>query len=477
MNTVEKRIQSREEILKNRWLIFSVLVSMPFMSCIDGSIVNVALPTIREELEVTMSVSEWVISSYLIVISALILFFGRLGDIKSKSRVFLKGILAFVLGSLLCSLSNNIYALVISRVVQAVGAAMVMSVNQGIITDVFPANERGKALGINGAFVALGSILGPALGGLIITYLSWHYIFIINLPIGTIAYLLGRRILPIHNVNENREKIDVKGAVLFILSIFLFFLPLLLSQNVGFKNPFIILSFMLSIIFLILFIIVEKRVEYPMLQLNLFKRRSFTINLICAFIIFIATNTINVIQPFYFSDVLNYNASKISLVMLASPIVLLFAAPISGSLSDKIGSKKLTLAGLFGVCIVLFNMSLLKEDSSMMHIVILLALMGLCSGVFNSPNTNIIMSSVPKDKLGIAGGTNALVRNLGFSIGASLSTTILYGKMSSVAGYRVYESVPGQEYIFVSGMKTVYLSIFVLSISALILSIIDKVKK
>lgn len=459
--------------LKNKWIILGVIISQPFMACIDGSIINVALPTIRESLGITMSTAEWIVSSYLVIISAFILFFGRLGDIKSKSKVFVNGILVFLLGSLFCALSNSITLLVISRVVQGIGASMLMATNQGLIADIFPKNERGKALGISGASVALGSLLGPVLGGLIVSYLPYHFIFLINIPIGIVAYILGIKYLPVKKSNAN-EKMDTIGVILFAVGILLLFTSLLASQNLGFNNIYIISGLVIGTIVLIIFFYVESKVEMPMLDLSLFKNSSFSINLLCAFVIFIATNTINVIQPFYLTDILHYTPSKISIVMLFNPLVLLFIAPISGSLSDKIGSKKLTLFGLLSISIVIFLMSFLNENSSMIHLIVLLSLLGLASGTFNSPNTNIIMSSVPRDKLGIAGSTNALMRNLGLAFGVTYSTTILYGRMSNLAGYRVYEAIPGKDYIFISGMKYVYLITACLCILAFCFSLYNK---
>ncbi|NLK95553.1 MAG: MFS transporter [Clostridiales bacterium] len=469
-------MEQNNTILKNKWIILGVIISQPFMACIDGSIINVALPTIRENLGITMSTSEWIVSSYLVIISAFILFFGRLGDIKSKSKVFINGILIFLLGSLFCALSSNITYLVISRIVQGIGASMLMATNQGLIADIFPKNERGKALGISGASVALGSILGPALGGLIITYLPYNFIFLINIPIGLVAYILGIKYLPVKKTNKN-EKMDIPGAILFAVSIIFLFTSLLASQNFGFKNMYIILGLILGLIILAGFFIVESKVEMPMLELSLFKSSSFSINLFCAFIIFVTTNTINVIQPFYLTDILKYSPSKISMVMLFNPLILLFVAPISGALSDKIGSKKLTLFGLLSISIVIGLMSFLNETSSMLHIVILLSFLGLASGTFNSPNTNIIMSSVPRDKLGIAGSTNALMRNLGLAFGVTYSTTILYARMSNIAGYRVYEAIEGKDYIFVSGMKYVYIITACLCLLAFFISLFSKLSK
>ena len=470
-----KNSYKEEELCKKRWLILAVLVTQPFMACIDSSIVNVALPVIRENLSINMSTSEWIVTSYLIVISAFILIFGRLGDMKSKSKVFLNGIIVFTFGSFLCGISPNIFILVISRAIQAIGAAMLMSTNQGIITDVFPSNERGKALGISGSFVALGSILGPALGGFIITYLSWHFIFLINIPIGIIAYLFGRKYLPIKSVNS-KETMDKKGACLFSLATILLFASILLSQSLSFSNPYIIIGLIASVIILSLFIFIENKEKNPMLDISLFKNPSLSINLICAFISFAAISTINIIQPFYLTDVLKYSSKEISFIMLFYPMILFFVAPLSGSLSDKIGSKKLTLIGLSLSGIIILCMAFLNENSSMLHIIILSSALGLANGMFQSPNTSLIMSSVPKNKLGIAGGTNALVRNLGLAFGISISTSILYSKMSSLAGYKVLESIPGKEYIFVYGMKSVYILTAISCFFAFAISLINKLK-
>jgi len=181
---------------KSRWLILFTVVSMTFMCCLDSSIVNVALPVMKDKLSVTMASIEWVVTSYLIVISATILIFGRLGDMKGKTYIFRFGIILFTFGSLMCGLSSSLGLLVFSRVVQAIGAAGTMSTSQGIITQVFPSNERGRALGISGSFVALGIMVGPPLGGLIVSAFSWKYIFLINVPIGIITFIMSTRNFP-----------------------------------------------------------------------------------------------------------------------------------------------------------------------------------------------------------------------------------------------------------------------------------------
>lgn len=449
--------KTEEKIYKNRWLILFNVVMMTFMSCLDSSIINVALPVMSKQLSVSMAEIEWVVTSYLIVISSSILIFGRLGDIKGKTKIFKFGIILFTLGSLLCGISINLPMLVISRCVQAIGAAGAMATNQGIIAQVFPVNERGRALGITGTFVALGTMIGPPLGGFIVSVVSWKYIFLINLPIGLITFIIGIRILP-SSQKAVDEKLDIKGALLFATSIVILFASLIQGHTMGYKNPIILGGFIVSIIAMILFIVVERRTEMPMLQLSIFNNKLFSLSIFCGFTSFIAIAASNIIQPFYLQDVIKMSPSVTGLLMMVYPIILSVVAPISGYLSDKIGSEFLTFLGLSLTSVGLFLMSTLSANSSVWTLVIFIAVMSLGNGLFQSPNNSLIMSTVPKNKLGIAGSVNALVRNLGMVVGVSLATTLLYNRMSEKIGYHVVSYVQGREEVFVYGMKYVYIT-------------------
>ena len=179
----------RHEPYKNKWIILITILLLTFMSTLDGSIVNVALPTMAKELSVNTQSISWVVSAYLIGICTVILAFGKLGDLKGKMKIFKIGVFSFTVGSLMCGLSPTLPILIISRILQALGAAASMATSQGIITEAFPKNERGRALGLNGTFVALGSMAGAPLGGFLISIFSWNYIFLINIPIGIIAFI------------------------------------------------------------------------------------------------------------------------------------------------------------------------------------------------------------------------------------------------------------------------------------------------
>ncbi|WP_455543240.1 MFS transporter [Intestinibacter sp.] len=459
-----------ETIYKNRWIIQFVLIVVPFMGSLDASIVNVVLPSIKKDLCINLSLSSLIISSYIVTVATTIIIFGKLGDLKGKGRVFLYGIIVFIFGSFLCSISPNIIILILSRIIQGLGASIVMANNQGLTAIVFPPNERGRALGMSGSAVALGSILGPALGGFITTYLTWHFIFLINIPIGIISFIVGYRTLPARNSTSD-VKLDKSGASIFFVSIFILFSSLLFSQDLGFSNIYIILGFAIGFVLLFVFIRFENKLEEPMLNTNLFKIKSLSFNLVCAFIYYFISSTINLIIPFYLTDILNYPQAEISTIILVNPLIMFFIAPLSGYLSDKIGPKKVTLTGIVIIICSMFLIIQFNESTTKIFLLSSLAIFGLASGTFNSPNTTLVMSTVPSEHLGITGSINSLIRNLGMASGTSISTSILYHQMSKLAGYKVEDIVNDS---FVYGMKSVFIILLILSIIAFIVSNIDR---
>lgn len=464
-------MDNQDIIYKNRGLILINIVLLTFMACLDSSIVNVALPVMANKFSVGMSSISAVISTYLIAISATVLIFGRLGDIIGKIKILKLGIIIFTLGSLLCAVSNSLTLLVLSRIVQAIGASAFMATNQGIIARVFPANERGRALGISGSFVALGTLVGPPLGGFIVDVASWQYIFLINIPIGIFAFILGMKILP-KDEDSVKATFDVKGASLFLVCIISLFSALLVGEKVGFTKPLILGSFGLAIVSFILFVKFEGLQESPLLQLSIFKNKLFSLSILCGFLLFAAMSCSNIILPFYFQDVIKLSPAVTGLYLMTYPLILFVVAPISGYLSDKIGSELLTFFGLLIFSTGFFLMATLNSDFKPVRLIIFISVMALGNGMFQSPNNSLIMSTVPKSRLGVAGSINALVRNLGLIVGVSLSTIILYGVMSSRLGYAVTNFVTGKEAEFSYAMSVTYISVGLLSFLAAILTAI-----
>lgn len=455
MSSIQRTYQEDANIQKKRWIILIVLNLFTFMSTLDGSIVNIALPVLSKQMGLPIAQIEWVTTGYLMAICAVILFFGKLGDIAGKIRIFKIGTIIFIIGSLLCGFSTTLPFLIVSRVIQALGASMTMANSQGILTDIFPAKERGRALGLIGTFVSLGSIAGPSLGGIIISSLGWEYIFWVNVPIGLIAIIMGWKVLPADLIRV-KAKIDVPGSSLFAVFIITLFAGLLLGQQAGYGNVWILLALAVALVALVIFLRTEAVRKDALLDLSLFKNPLFSISILCGFLVFTANFCFNIIAPFYAQNMLNLSPFAAGFLLMLFPICMVIVAPVSGALSDKIGSELLTFAGLVVMVIAQFGLAWLHEGSSLVLVGLWVAMLGIGSGLFQSPNNSLVMSQVPRTQLGSAGSVNSLVRNVGMVVGITVATTILFHVMSLRAGRRVTGLVPGHPDIFLSGMHAVF---------------------
>jgi len=443
-------------IQKHRWLILVAVCLFTFMATLDGSIVNIALPVISKDIAIPMNQAEWVVSIYLITICALLLLFGKLGDTRGKIRIFKIGSVLFTVGSLLCGFSVGLGFLLVARAIQAIGAAMTMATNSGIITEVFPFNERGRALGMIGSFVALGSIAGPGVGGLLLAHFNWGYIFWINVPIGLVALLIGQRILP-KDIMVSQQAIDKPGASLFALMMVTLFAGVFIGQEVGFTKPLILGLFAVAIIATIFFVRLELRIDNPILALHLFENKRFTISILCAFLIFVANFFFNVIAPFYLENARGMAANYAGYALMTFPIVQVVVAPIAGSISDRIGPEILTFIGLVLISISQVGYMLSTLATPLWVFMFFIGLVGFGNGVFMAPNNSIVMSSVPMRDLGVAGGVNALAREMGMVVGISIATTVLFSAMGHYAGHKVTAYLPAHPEIFISGMHVAFM--------------------
>ncbi|MFS0781972.1 MFS transporter [Bacillus sp. 1P06AnD] len=440
----------------NKWLILGAVGMFTFMSTLDGSIVNIAAPSIAHELAVDMNQIEWIVSIYLLTICIFILFFGKLGDMYGKVKVFRVGTFIFVFGSLLCGLSHTLTTLVLSRMVQAFGASMTMATNYGIITESFPVNERGKALGTIGSFVSLGSIAGPGIGGLIVSHLSWEYIFWINVPIGIVTILLGFAVLPKEQLVPTRKRMDYLGFLLFATFIFFLFGAIFVGQEIGFTKPLIKWMVLIAIGAFVLLMYAEKKVSFPLIDIRLFMNKAFSLGLICAVLVFTTNFFYSILMPFYLQKSLALPPNLSGLLMMVLPLVMVVLAPISGALSDKISAELLTFIGLVLIAVVQLLFVSIDQETSLAYFILTAALLGAGVALFQSPNNSIIMSSVKRSELGIAGSLNSLARNVGMVMGVALSTTSLYYAMSEKAGYKIKTYIEDQPALFIEGMHFSY---------------------
>ncbi len=454
------------QIQKNRWWIITAVGLFTFMSTLDTSIVNIAIPTISKDLNVSMSQTEWIVTVYLLVVCSLLLLFGKIGDVVGKIKVFKLGMIIFTLGSFLCGLKISFWVLIGSRMIQGLGAAMTMSTNNGIVTEVFKDSERGRSLGLIGTFVALGSIAGPGIGGLVLGFLPWGFIFWINIPVGIFAYLLGLKVLP-KDITYQKSPIDFPGFVAFSISIISIIGLMSYAQLNGFKSFVVLLLTLVFAVSFVIFILLERKTTYPLVDLSLFRQKAFTISLISVLLIFIGNFAFNVVGPYYLQNLRKLDPGKSGIILMAFPIAQVIFSPIAGRLTDKFGATILIRTGIIAIIISQIGFCFFHGKTAMWFVYATIALLGLGNGLFQSPNNALTMASIDMKHLGIAGGLNALFRNLGMVFGLTISTTILFSAMSIKAGYKVISYVDGRPDLFLFGMKVLFSIMIVLSIIAL----------
>ncbi|HCN74700.1 MFS transporter [Pseudolactococcus plantarum] len=423
-----------------------------FMSTLDGSIVNIALPSMAREMHLEMSQVTWSVTIYLVVISGLILLFGRLGDLLGKTKIFSIGSIVFTLGSLLAGINLGLHFLLFSRIIQAIGASMTMSNSFGITSQLFPPALRARAMSIMSMFVSLGAIAGPAIGGFILQFASWSYIFWINVPLGIVAYLIGRKALPKDEGIGRFKDADLLGATQMFLTIVAFFIAMSLGQAQGFSHLPVLISFVAMIILFIWFIHTERTVDKPLLNLNIFRSKLFSMSVITSMTMFTAGSFVNILMPFYLQDYRGSAAGFAGMVMMAYPVGMFIFSPIAGVLSDKFDKEIITFIAITGVLVVQLGYLIFGQTTAIAFVMLVLFLHGGSVGFFQSPNNALVMSTVESRYLGIAGSVNALARNLGFVLGTTLSTTVLFVAMSSLVGHRVSGYITSRPDIFLTGM-------------------------
>lgn len=409
----------------HKWKTLRAVMLGTFIAPLDASIVNTILPSFVRIFNTNISIVQWIPTIYLLTISCLILLYGRLGDILGHKAVYLTGVAGFTISSALCGVAPNVWMLIVFRVLQGVTGAMLMAIGPAIVTNAFPTSERGKALGTFATSIAVALALGPTLGGLITEYLNWRFVFLINVPIGSVAVLYGLRAIP-KGQRKSGHKLDWQGAV----TAFFFLLSILLYANRamewGWFSPVSIGLLISFFLFGIWFIKTEITAPQPMLNLDLFKNRTFTLGNVSLLLYFIVAFIMVFLMPFYLTMVLQLPISRVGLILATYPVIMLIVSPISGTLSDYIGTRFLTSLGMVICAFSLVFISTFNETTGVFQVIIGLLVFSLGMSIFQSPNNSAIMGNVPKQYLGIASGMLANMRNLGMVMGIALGGTIFY---------------------------------------------------
>ncbi|MEI8094353.1 MAG: MFS transporter [Spirochaetales bacterium] len=421
-----------EEKPVNRWILPTIMFG-PFLSMLDAGIVNVGLPSMAAEFHTTPGGIQWVASVYLLSISALLPLLGSLADQIGRKKIFNLGFLLLSLFSLLSTWAPNLPLLVVSRILQGLGGAMIIANGMALATEHHPASQRGRNLGLLTTVGALGSILGPALGGLLIGAAGWRSVFYLSAAVAAAGWAASAFHIP-HDAKVATAKfaLDWFGAALLAAAIVSFGLGLNQWEWE-----------LVALALLVVFLVWERRAKHPILRLELFANPKFSSSWGLSLVAFLALYTPTVLVPFYFQVVQGWGPAVTGLAMMAFPIVMAVVSPVSGKLSDRFGSVKLATLGLFVGAVGLLLLALVGPWWSPFAVIGGLSLMGFSMGVFQSPNNSALMGAAPKNLLGSATGFTQLARNLGTAAGISLSGTAfvwLHGPASTLEVSAFYTS-------------------------------------
>lgn len=417
-----------------KWATLAIVAVGVFMATLDSSIVNISLPTISRYFAVPLNGAvAWVIISYLVMTAAVLLTAGRLADMVGRKAVWVTGLIVFTAGSALCGASPTLEFLIGARALQGLGGALLMAVSPAMLTSAFPSQERGRALGFSAITVALGVSVGPTLGGLITTYFSWRWIFYVNVPIGIAGILVTLRVLT-ERVRRNPGHFDPWGAILLAIGLSCLTAGLSFGQELGWYSSLLIAIMATSLLALIALPFVEHRVINPIIDLLLLRNRVFLSANLSLILNFLALSAVGFILPFYFEQLRGFSTEQSGLLLTPFPLTLAVAAPLSGSLADRIGTRWLAAGGLALVCIGLFLLSELNAESTTWDIIWRLILTGAGQAIFQAPNNSALLGSAPRERQGSAAGFLATGRVVGQSLSVALAGAIFVSTGGAAAG-------------------------------------------
>jgi EmrB/QacA subfamily drug resistance transporter len=407
-----------------KWLVLSVTTIGALMAAIDTNIVILALPDMLVELHADLVEMIWVIMAYILISTVFLLAFGRVADLFGRVRMYNLGFLVFTIGSALCGVAPNAILLILFRLVQGAGAAMMMVNSIAIITEVFPPNQRGRALGINAVTFAVGGVLGPILGGLILSAGSWRWIFFINVPIGLFGTVWAYRTLKEMSTRRAGERFDPVGAGTFSLGLVALLLALTLGIQYGWTTPGILALFAIFLVLMPAFLLWERRARSPVLDLTLFNNRVYSFSVLTAMMQSLALFAVNFLVVFYMEGVRGYDPLTAALLLIPLPVTLAVVAPLSGWVADLIGARIPATVGLLVQAGALFWLSHLGATTPYAQIAAGLGVMGVGGGLFWSPNTSAAMTASPRRRLGVASATLATLRQAGMVTSFALSLAV-----------------------------------------------------
>ena len=411
--------------------IISILILL-VMTVLDVSLVNVALPVISNEFKVSESATVWLVTIYQLIIVMLLLPLASIGDQYSYRRNFLIGLVVFTIGSGLCAASRSFYMLLVSRGIQAIGGAGVMSVNVALTRVIYPRNILGRGLALNAMFISIATAAGPSLAGWIMSITTWHWLFIINLPLGVIAFFIGIKTLPKNPNPPAQPHFDWSGALLNILFFGFLFYSL---GNIVDKGALPICVTLLALAFIIGFFYIKKEVKspHPMFPIDLFKIRLYSISILTSTSSFIAQNLTIIALPFLFLTVLNFSELTTGLIMTPWPLATMIISPLAARWIEKHNAAFTAAAGMLIFMVGLVLLVSLPQNAGIWDIIWRMAVCGVGFGFFQTPNNIVMVMATPVERTGAAGGMQSTARLTGQTMGSTL-VSIIFALIATVRG-------------------------------------------
>ncbi len=406
------------------WTLVAVAFGL-FMIMLDNTVVNVALPSIQRDLKVSVSSLEWVVNAYFLTFAVLMLSGGKLADRYGRRRIFIAGLVVFTVSSLACGLAANGETLIAARAVQGVGAAMMNPATLSIITATFPPRERGTAMGIWVGVSAVALALGPITGGLLAEHADWSWIFFINVPIGVLAIVAARVVIRESKDTAHEQRLDLPGLVASGVALFALTYSLIEANNKGWGSAEILALFAVAAVGLVVFLALEHRQRLPMLDLSLFRNRTFSGANATMMLVGLAMFGVFFFVSLFVQGIMGYSPVQAGASFLPMTLCIIFFAPVAGKLSDRLGARWLMSGGMLLVSVSLVLFSLLNESSSFWNLVPALLVGGAGMALAMTPTTAAAMGSVPVDKAGVGSAVLNSMRQVGGSLGVAVMGAIL----------------------------------------------------
>jgi EmrB/QacA subfamily drug resistance transporter len=449
--------------------VIILLMAGTFLAPLDSSIVNIALPAIAEHFDATLTAVSWVATAYLLTNASLVLTMGRLGDIQGLKKVYMAGFAVFAVGSLVCALAWSLPALIAARVVQAVGASMMFATGPALVTRTFAPNRRGWALGWLSLSVSAGLILGPVLGGFLLSAFGWQSIFLINIPLAVAVIVAARRMLP--DDCPEPEPFDIWGAITAGAALSALLLGMSQIDSQGLGSGFVLGAFATSIVLAALFIWIESRTSHPMVDLTLFRSKRFAAGIAAPVLTYMALFAVTFTMPFYLLSARGIEPAIAGLILTSTAAAMAIFAPLAGRLSDRVGSRGLATVGLVWMSISLAAMSFLQTDTSLWVVVALLFSLGVGVSSFMTPNSAAVLRATPRARVGVGSALIGEARSVGMALGIGVTAAVI---ASGLAGADLLDSTgalsPADAELFVSAMGPAFMVAAAISLVAAAIS-------